>query len=157
MDLKKVDITLSWLFEKYLENPNNSWDISSAHPEESNTGIEYLHSLGTYLVKKGLVKNPGYHESGFTCIITTLGISQVSDGLNDVKYRILQASIEEKKKSMMDILQAKPSHFQKIRDYASYLKRLGIIECIFFSHDVYAEPTYFGREWYEANRPRLVN
>lgn len=157
MDLKTVDTTLAWLFEKYLENPNGSWDISGVPSEHETSSIEHLHDLGKYMVKKGLVKNPGYHEGGFTCTITTHGISLVSDGLSDVKYRILQASIEEKKKSMMEMLNAQPSHFQKIKEYASYLKRIGIIECIFFSHDVYAEPTYFGREWYEANRLRLIN
>ena len=156
MDLKTVDTTLTWLFERYLEDPNSNWDISEADNGHS-LNIDHLHDLGKYMVKKGYVKNPSYHESGFTCTITTLGITRVSDGLNDIKYRILQASIEEKKKSMMEMLGAEPSHFQKIRDYAAYLKRIGIIECIFFSHDVYAEPTYFGREWYEANRLRLVN
>jgi hypothetical protein len=157
MDLKTVDTTLTWLFERYLEDPNGAWDIKDVSFGDEARNIDELHNLGKHLIRKGLVKNPGYHEGGFTCTITTLGISRVSDGLSEVKYRILQASIEEKKKSMMEMLDAEPSHFQKIRDYAAYLKRLGIIECIFFSHDVYAEPTYFGREWYEANRLRLIN
>src|SRR5687767_8522228 len=99
MDLKTVDTALTWLFERYLEDPNGSWDISRVPSSEEAPTIDHLHSLGKYMVKKGLVKNPGYHESGFTCTITTLGISRVSDGLSEVKYRILQASIEEKKKS----------------------------------------------------------
>lgn len=156
MDLNTVDTTLSWLFERYLEDPNESWDIAKVGTDDRPT-IDQLHNLGKHMVSKGYVKNPCYHESGFTCTITTLGITRVSDGLSEIKYRILQASIEEKKKSMMEMLGAEPSHFQKIRDYAAYLKRIGIIECIFFSHDVYAEPTYFGREWYEANRLRLIN
>lgn len=156
MDLQTVDTTLTWLFERYLEDPNGTWDISGV-PSTDSRSTDFLHDLGKYMVQKGYVKNPVSHESGFSCTITTLGITRVSDGLNDIKYRILQASIEEKKKSMMEMLDAEPSHFQKIRDYAAYLKRIGIIECIFFSHDVYAEPTYFGREWYEANRLRLVN
>ncbi len=155
MDVRTIDTTLSWLFEKYLENPNAIWNISQAAGSENN--IDHLHNLGRFLAKKGYVKNHGFHDDGFTCSITTLGISKVSDGLSEVKLRVLEASIEQKKRSMMEILDVAPDHYQKVHDYASYLKRLGIIECIFFSHDVYAEPTYFGREWYEANRPRLMN
>lgn len=155
MDNTTVDTTLTWLFERYIEDPNAAWDISEMPGHDLNA--EQLHNLGRLLVRKGYVRQPEFHETGFTCTITTLGITRVSDGLSDVKYRILQASIEEKKKSMMEMLGAEPSHFRKVREYAAYLKRIGIIECIFFSHDVYAEPTYFGREWYEANRMRLVN
>jgi hypothetical protein len=155
MDGQTIDITLAWLFEKYLENPNALWDIRQV--SENGSDIRQIHSLGNYLAKKGYVKNHEAFEDGFTCTITTLGMSRVSDGLSEVKYKILHASIEQKKKSIMEILNVSPEHYQKVHDYATYLNRLGIIECIFFSHDVYAEPTYFGREWYEANRLRLIN
>lgn len=157
MDLQTVDTTLTWLFERFLEDPDGNWDISNSPAAQQLSSVAEVHSLGKHLVDKGLVKDGSCHEKGFNCTITTLGITRVSDGLSDIKYRILQASIDEKKKSMMEMLDAQPSHFRKIKEYASYLKRLGMIECIFFAHDVYAEPTYFGREWYEANRFRLVN
>jgi hypothetical protein len=155
MDGQIIDNTLAWLLEKYLENPNAIWDISEVAGKDLD--MQQLHELGRYLAKKGFVKNHEVFEDGFTCTITTLGMSRVSDGLVDVKYKILHASIQEKKKSIMEILNISPEHYQRVHDYATYLKKLGIIECIFFSHDVYAEPTYFGREWYEANRVRLVN
>ena len=157
MEVKTVDDALSWLFERYLENPNGSWNISESMESESGSDLEHIHNLGKFLSEKGFVKNHSFVKEGFTCTITTLGISRVSDGLSEVKYKILEASIEQKKSSIMEILGIQPGHYQRVLDYATYLKRLGIIECIFHQHDVYAEPTYFGREWYEANRPRLVN
>jgi hypothetical protein len=155
MEGQVIDITLAWLFEKYLENPNALWDITEV--AEPGTDTKQIHALGSYLAKKGFIRNHEATKTGFTCTITTLGMSRVSDGLSEVKYKILHASIEQKKKSIMEILNVSPEHYQKVHDYATYLKKLGIIECIFFSHDVYAEPTYFGREWYEANRLRLIN
>jgi hypothetical protein len=155
MDGQRIDHTLAWLMDKYLEDPNAVWDISVLFENEQD--LDGVHDLGRYLVKKGYVKKHEVSEKGFSCAITTLGMSRVSDGLSDVKYRILHASIHEKKRSIMEILNISPEHYQKVYDYASYLKKLGMIECIFFSHDVYAEPTYFGKEWYEANRFRLVN
>jgi hypothetical protein len=157
MEGKEIDNTLNWLFEKYLEDPNGTWDIAQCPENENSSETDRLHHIGRFLANKGYVKNHSFLEQGFTCTITTVGISKVSDGLNEVKYKILSASIEEKKRSIMEILDIKPGHFQRVYDYATYLKRIGIIECIFHAHDVYAEPTYFGREWYEANRPRLVN
>jgi hypothetical protein len=153
MDGQTIETTLSWLFEKYLENPNKLWNIS----EVSGDNVEHTHHLGRLLANKGYVKNHEAFEDGFTCTITALGISRVSDDLNEVKYRILQASIEQKKRSMMEILEISPDHYQKAFDFANHLKRIGMIECIFHSHDVYAEPTYFGKEWYEANKTKLIN
>ena len=157
MEVSAIDSTLAWLFERYLENPEGTWNLADHPAYAEEPDVVYLHTLGRYLVKKGLVKNHEFVDKGFTCTITTLGMSRVSDGLSEVKFKILQASIEGNKRSIMEILQIDPSHFRKVLDYATYLKRLGFIECIFHSHDVYAEPTYFGREWYEANRIRLVN
>jgi hypothetical protein len=157
MEVSIIDSTLAWLFERYLENPEGIWNLADHPSHTENPDVGHLHNLGRYLVKKGFVKNHEFVDMGFTCAITTLGISRVSDGLDEVKLKILQASIENKTRSMVEILKVEPSHFRKVLDYATYLKRLGFIECIFHSHDVYAEPTYFGREWYEANRIRLVN
>jgi hypothetical protein len=157
MEGKTIDTALAWLFEKYLENPEGKWNVVDNADLAASLDVAQVHTLGRFLVKKGYVKNPEYIDMGFTCTITTLGISRVSDGLSDVKLKILQASIEDKKRSMMEILQVDPGHLRRVYDYAAYLKRMGIIECIFHQNDVYAEPTYFGREWYEANRLRLVN
>jgi hypothetical protein len=157
MDVSVVDNALAWLFEKYLENPEETWNLVEHPSYIESEDVQHLHDLGRYLARKGYVKNHEFIDKGFTCTITTLGMGRVSDGLSEVKFKILQASIENNKRSIMEILQVQPSHFRKVLDYAMYLKRLGFIECIFHSHDVYAEPTYFGREWYEANRIRLVN
>jgi hypothetical protein len=142
--------TLNWLFAKYLENPNAVWNIIECH--EAFTTVEKIHEHGIYLVKKGFVKKGECHDEGFNCSITTLGILQVSTVLNDVKYQILEASVENQKTSIVEILQAHPSHFRKVQDYALYLKQLGIIECIFQHNDVLAKPTLFGKEWYYANK-----
>jgi hypothetical protein len=86
-----------------------------------------------------------------------LGICQVSNVFSHVKFQILEASIERNKRSIMEILGIEPGHFKKVHDYATYLKRLGIIECIFHHNDVLAEPTFFGREWYQENKLNFVN
>jgi hypothetical protein len=148
----KTFITLNWLFEKYQENPNGVWDISHCINMNSELEVNQVHHLGKHLATKGYVKHQQEHENGFTCAITTLGIIQVSNVLNEVKYKILHASIEEQKSSVMEILEVDPFHFKKAYDYATYLKRMGIIECIFANNDVFAKPTFYGREWYEANK-----
>src|ERR1041384_1847648 len=148
MEVKTTDCMLNWLFEKYLENPNSTWNLAESPCAVQDLDIVQIHNIGRYLVKKGFVKNHEFIDNGFTCTITTLGIGHVSDGLSEVRFKILQASIENKKRSIMEILQVEPGHFQRAFDFATYLKRLGFIECIFHQHDVYAEPTYFGREWY---------
>jgi hypothetical protein len=157
MEIKKVNDTLNWLFEKYLENPNGTWEVIPATHNGLTTEIAHEHEFGKYLARKGFIKH--YHETknGFTCAITMLGINQVSNEFTDVKYKILEASIEHKKTSIMEILGIEPGHFRRGHDYATHLKRLGIIECIFHTDDIFAEPTFFGKEWYELNKIRVAN
>lgn len=157
MDVKITHKALNWLLEKYFEDPNALWDISESLRDEEGTDAELVHELGIYLVKKGYVRNPQFLVEGFSCTITVLGINQVSNIFTHVKYQVLAASIEEKKRSLMDILGIEPGHFKKVQDYATYLKRLGIIECIFHSNDVYAEPTFYGREWYNENKLKFIH
>jgi hypothetical protein len=156
MEVQKIDNTLNWLFEKYMEDPSGSWDISKS-AEHSFNDVQSIHQVGKYLTQKGFVKNQEFLEDGFMCTITTLGISKISNALSEVKYKILQASIEENKRSVMEILEINPEHFKRGHDFATYLKRIGIIECIFLQNDIFAEPTFYGKEWYEANKPRLIN
>ena len=156
MELQTTHKTLNWLLEKYFEDPNALWDISKSM-EEYDLDVDQVHELGNFLVKKGFVKNPQFLLSGFICSITTLGINQVSNVFMDVKYKVLAGSIEGKKRSLMDILGIEPSHVKRVHDYATYLKRLGIIECIFHPNDVWAEPTFYGREWYEENKFKYIN
>jgi hypothetical protein len=155
MEIKKIDNTLSWLFERYLEDPSAAFDISKSDGAEND--IESIHELGRYLTKKGFVKNQEFLENGFLCTITTLGINQVSNTLSEVRYKILEASIENNKRSIMEILEINPGHFKRGLDYANYLKRTGVIECIIRQDDILAEPTFYGKEWYEANKTRLIN
>jgi hypothetical protein len=153
-----VSTTLSWLFEKYQENPNTSWDISESLDHPQHAGAPNFHAVGNYLVKKGFVRNYQHLENGgFTCSITTLGITQVSNILNDVKYAILEGVIDQDKKSVMEILSVEPAHYKRAHDYTNYLKRAGIIECIFHKDDVLATPTFYGREWYQANKKPYAN
>lgn len=154
MEVKQAHDTLRWLFTKYLENPEGQWNILSCMEEG---GAAEAQRLGSFLVRKGYVRDHAASDNGFFCTITMLGINQVSDEFSDVKFRILEASIEHKKNSLTEILAAEPGHFKRVKDYATYLKRLGIIECIFHHNDVFAEPTFFGREWYNENKPRFVN
>jgi hypothetical protein len=157
MEAKKVNDTLGWLFEKYLENPNGTWEINpDTHPNLHAETIP-MKELGKYVARKGFIKNHLETRSGFSGTITTLGITQVSNEFSNVKYKILEASIEHKKNSIMEILGIEPGHFRRGHDYATYLKRLGIIECIFRADDIFAEPTSFGREWYELNKIRVAN
>jgi hypothetical protein len=155
MEIKKIDNTLSWLFEKYLEDPSCTWDITHSAGEEND--IHAIHELGRFLTSKGYVKNQEFHEAGFFCTITTLGISKVSNTLSEVRYKILEASIENNQRSVMEILDINPGHYKRGLDYATYLKRTGVIECIIRNNDILAEPTFYGKEWYEANKPRLIN
>jgi hypothetical protein len=155
MEVKKTHDALTWLHEKYLEDPNGSWDIARVY--EPGADVEEIHVLGKHLVKKGYVKNHCTLKEGFTCSITPLGINQVSNVFSRVKYLILEASIERNERSIMEILNIEPGHFKRVHDYATYLKRLGIIECIFHPNDVLAEPTFFGREWYQENKLNFVN
>jgi hypothetical protein len=156
MEMQRTHNTLSWLFERYLENPNGSWDITRSLHNEC-IDVQQIHELGQYLAEKGYVKHQEFLEDGFACTITTLGINQVSDEFSHVKFKILEASIERKTRSIMEILGIEPEHFKRVQDYATYLKRLGIIECIFHPNDVYAEPTFYGREWYEQNKLKFIN
>ncbi len=157
MEVNTTHKALNWLLAKYFEDPNALWDISKSLDEEDIQDIDQVHELGNYLVKKGFVKDPQFLVDGFICSITTLGINQVSNVFTQVKYQVLAASIEEKKRSLMDILGIEPGHFKKVQDYATYLKRIGIIECIFYTNDVFAEPTFYGREWYEENKLKFIN
>lgn len=153
-----VNPTLTWLFERYQENPNASWNISECFNSDNTSSTLDLHSLGKHLIKKGFVKNYTLLEDGgFTCTITTLGIVQVSNILNEVKYKILEATIDGDKKSVMEILEVEPEHYTRAQDYTNYLKRTGIIECIFHKDDVLATPTFYGREWYNANKRAFAN
>ena len=156
MDVKTTHKALNWLLEKYFEDPNASWDIAHCVRDQEGMDMETVHELGNHLVKKGFVKNPQYLLSGFICTITVLGINQVSTIFTQVKYQVLAASIEDKKRSLMDILGIEPGQFRKVHDYATYLKRLGIIECIFHKDDVFAEPTFYGREWYQQNKLNFI-
>lgn len=156
MEVKITHKTLNWLLEKYFEDPNALWDISQSL-EDIELEPDQIHELGNYLVNKGFVKNPQFLVNGFICSITTLGINQVSNVFMDIKYKILAGSIEGKKRSLMDILGIEPGHVKRVYDYATYLKRLGIIECIFHPNDVFAEPTFYGREWYEENKLKFIN
>ncbi|MBA3663099.1 MAG: hypothetical protein H0W61_02685 [Bacteroidetes bacterium] len=154
----EVNPTLTWLFEKYQENPNASWDISECFNSEISHPSHHIHALGNYLVQKGFVRNPTHLDTGgFTCSITTHGIVQVSDVLNEVKYLILEAAIEQDRFSVMDILDVDPNHLKRAHDYTNYLKRTGIIECIFHKDDILATPTFYGREWYNANKRTYAN
>jgi hypothetical protein len=149
-----ISTTLSWLFERYQEDPNTEWDIS----ECTTNPVSHVHSLGAYLAQKGYVRSYTFLDNGgFTCSITTLGISQISNVLNDVKYTILEAVIEQDKRSVMEILSVDPQHVKRAHDYTNYLKRAGIIECIFHKDDVLATPTFYGREWYHANKHAYAN
>jgi hypothetical protein len=156
MEVKTIDNTLNWLFEKYLEDPAGTWDIATS-ADHAYSDIHTIHEVGKYLTKKGFVKNQEFLEEGFLCTITTLGINQVSNALAEVRYKILEASIEKNQKSIMEILEINPQHFKRGLDYATYLKRIGIIECIFHPNDIYAEPTFYGKEWYERNKAGLIN
>ena len=156
MELKKVHDTLNWLLAKYLEDPNQASNISNCTQNQCND-LQQIHELGQHLAEKGYVKLHEFTEEGFTCLITMLGINQVSDIFNHVKYQILEGAIERNNRSVMEILGIGPDHFKRVHDYATYLKRLGIIECIFHNNDVHAEPTFYGREWYEQNKPRFVS
>jgi hypothetical protein len=149
--------TLNWLFEKYHQDPNATWNIAESLDKDSTATLRDIHELGGFLVKKGYVKQHMVLTDGFTCSITTLGINQVSDMFSFIKFKILEASIERNKRSVMEILGIEPGHFKKVHDYATYLKRLGIIECIFRHDDVLAEPTFFGREWYNENKFNFAN
>lgn len=154
--LTSVHSSLRWLFEKYLENPNGIWNISNCI-EQGNAHLEHIHAVGKAMAGKGYVKNIQYLEDGCYCAITTLGIMQVSNELSEVKYKILEASIEEEKISIMEILNVEHYHFKRVQDYALYLKQTGIIECIFNQDDVLARPTFFGKEWYQANKSSCFN
>lgn len=154
----EVNHTLSWLFEKYQENPNAIVDISESFTQNTPKGPHDIHSMGKYLIEKGFVKNHRFlNDGGFSCTITTLGIVQVSNVLNDIQYMILEAVIDGKKSSVMEILEVEPEHYKRAHDYTTYLKRAGIIECIFHSHDVLATPTFYGREWYQDNKRAYAN
>lgn len=156
--IMEVNTTLTWLFERYQENPSANWDISESFNPKANQETHNIHALGTYLVQKGFVRNHLFLDNGgFTCSITTHGIIQVSNVLNDVKYMILEAVIEKDKSSIMEILEVDPEHYMRAHDYTSYLKRAGIIECIFHKDDVLATPTFYGREWYHANKRAYAN
>lgn len=145
---------LQWLFKKYLENPNTTWNIFECNNENNYDDIP---DAAKIMADKGFIKNIVLNEGGFFCSITTLGILQVSNELSEVKYKILEGSIEDKKLSLMEILKADAYHFRRVQDYALYLKQIGIIECIFHENDVLAKPTFFGKEWYEANKTRCLN
>lgn len=145
---------LRWLFKKYLENPNTNWNIFECNDQDHYENVPYAAKI---MADKGFIKNVVMNECGFFCSITTLGILQVSNELSEIKYKILEGSIEENKLSVMEILKADPYHFKRIQDYALYLKQIGIIECIFHENDVLAKPTFFGKEWYEANKAKCVN
>lgn len=154
----EINCTLSWLFEKYQQNPNANWDISESFCAEGRQSSTNIHELGAYLVKKGFVRNYTFlKDGGFTCCITTHGIVQISNVLNDVKYMILEAAIEQDKSSIREILDVDPEHMMRAHDYTTYLKRAGIIECIFHKDDVLATPTFYGREWYQANKRAYAN
>jgi hypothetical protein len=157
MDVKTTHETLNWLLERYFENPNSVWDISRSFDRESGVSETQVHELGLFLASKGYVKNHKVIDEGFVCCITTLGINQVSNIFTQIKYKILHASIEHKKRSISEILGIEAGHFRKVHDYATYLKRLGIIECIFHADDVHAEPTFYGREWYEENKFKFAS
>jgi len=151
-----INLTLTWLFDRYQENPDANWNISECFT--SHTASPDIHTLGRHLVKKGFVKNYTILENGgFTCTITTLGIVQVSNILHEVQYKILEATIEGDKKSVMEILEVDPEHYTRAQDYTNYLKRTGIIECMFHKNDVLATPTFYGREWYNANKRTYAN
>lgn len=147
----KVNDTLNYLFEKYLQDPNGTWEITN------NEALEATQELGRYLARKGYIRQHRETLRGFKAAITILGINKVSNEFNKVQFRILEASIEHKKNSVMEILDIAPGHFKRGLDYATHLKRLGIIECIFGTEDIFAEPTFYGREWYQMNKLSFVN
>jgi hypothetical protein len=157
MELNTTHKTLNWLLERYLQNPNELCDISESLDADETLTVSYVHELGNYLVKKGFVKNHTATRKGFTCSITTLGINQVSNVFIQIKYKILEASIEQRKKSLVEILGIDPTHYRKVHDFATYLKRLGFIECIFHTDDVFAEATFAGREWYHENKLKFAD
>lgn len=157
MELNLTHKTLNWLLERYLQDPNQMCDIAGSFEADNAANIGHVHELGHYLVRKGFVKNHSVSNTGFTCSITTLGINQVSNVFTHVKYKILEASIEQKKRSLVEILGIERAHFRKVHDFATYLKRMGFIECIFHADDVFAEPTFVGREWYQENKIKFAN
>ena len=151
MEAAKVNQTLTYLFEKYLEDPNGTWQVENKEANRS------MNELGKYLARKGYIREFRETQDGFRCAITMLGIDRVSNEFNHVQFRILEASIEHKKLSVMEILGIEPGHFKRGYDYATFLKRRGIIECIFGTHDIIAKPTFFGHEWYQTNKLNFVN
>ncbi|MCE3229624.1 MAG: hypothetical protein K0S32_4175 [Bacteroidetes bacterium] len=147
----EIHNTLNWLFERYLEDPVKSWDITLCNNKEENDR-DKTHAFGKHLTRKGYVKNVHYTKTGFECCITTLGILQVSNLLDELKYKILEAYSEDQKNSAVEILDIESKHFQRVLDTTSYLKRMGLIECIIKENDVLIKPTSFGEEWYKNNR-----
>jgi hypothetical protein len=154
---QRIENTLNWLFERYLENPTAAWNIATCNLNFSDNFIQEVYELGRFLTRKGFVKNAEFLEDGFNCTITMLGIKKVSNVLEEIKYKVLEGSIDGNKRSIMEILELEQEQFRIGLDYATYLKRIGIIECIFHRDDVFAEPTFYGKEWYEENRGKAVN
>jgi len=148
--------TLEWLLSQYLENPEGTFDICEALAEAGISDIRQIHELGAVLVSKGFVKGHVFGPAGFSCRITTLGISQVENFFSELRFQVLQGSIRDQKKSLVDILSAKPGHFTKVQDFAKYLKKTGMIECVFFPADVMAVPTSSGKSWYEGRRAQFT-
>jgi hypothetical protein len=151
MDVSITSPVLSWLFEKYLEDPNSVWDLANYEANEC-IDLPRMHEIGQYLSEKGFVKHPTFTESGFVSAITVLGISQITNILHDIKFRVLEGIIERQTHSIMEILCIDPAHLKRGFDYATWMKRLGMIECIFHATDVYARPTFYGREWFEQQK-----
>lgn len=148
--------TLEWLLSNYLENPESTSNISECLGDQGISDIRQIHELGALLVSKGLVKDHHFSFDGFLCRITTLGISQVENFFSELRFRVLQGSIRDQKKSMVDILSAEPGHFRKVQDFATYLKKTGMIECVFGTTDVLAVPTSSGKTWYEEWKGHYV-
>jgi hypothetical protein len=156
MDVQDTTPVLSWLFEKYLEDPHANWDLSECSFNEC-LDLPRLHEIGQFLSEKGFVREPIFTEGGFTCAITLLGISQISDILHGIKYRILEGIIERGVHSIVDILQIDRTHIKRGFDYATWMKRLGMIECIFHTTDIYARPTFYGKEWFAQQKHVAVD
>lgn len=148
--------TLEWLLSQYLTNPESKSDISECLSKEGLSDIQQIHEFGALLVSRGLVKDHCFMPTGFSCLITVLGISQIEHFFSDLGFKILQSSLRDQKKSLVEILAAKPGHFKKVTDVATYLKKTGMIECVFFPSDVLAVPTSSGRSWYEARKEHFI-
>jgi hypothetical protein len=105
--------TLSYLLNKYLENPEATHDISECLADDGISDIRQIHELGGALVRRGLVKEYRFSPAGFLCRITTLGIIQVESFLSELRFSGLQGSYSDQQDSRVDLISPRPGHFRQ--------------------------------------------